>query len=63
MDNLLKNGATQTLNELSQIFSRVKEFNVFASNDVKVTDIELTNDVFTLKITKDKLVINAKVTL
>ena len=51
------------MNELSQIFSRVKEFNVFASNDVKVTDIELTNDVFTLKITKDKLVINAKVTL
>ena len=63
LENLLRQGVTQTLNEFSQLFIRVKEFNVFGSNEIKVIDLEQAGDTFRLKISKGKLIISAKIIL
>jgi len=49
--------------ELQQVFSRVKEFNVFGSADIAVSGFEQDNDTLRLKIIKGQTVLSARVLL
>lgn len=57
----LKEGAL--FGDLAQVFSNVKEFNVFGSTDVTVTNFEKENDTLSIKIAKGKLQIQARINL